>query len=221
MTLGRMIYYFHPSQSILHLPAAMIAAMFVFFDIASFIVQLVGGGMASPSASPETQQRAIHIYMGGIGFQEFMILVFVGLCIAFQVQMTTADGRRRGFWCSLFNTEWGQLLCTLYFSLAMITVRIIYRLVEFSGGVEKGNALTTHEAYFYILEAAPMFLALLSFNIVHPGRIMNGPGCDMPGLVATIKAKLSGRRRKQILLDDSSDEHELVPGMGAREHGLR
>lgn len=102
MTLGRMIYYFHPSRAILGIPAVAIAAVFVFLDIASFVIQLVGGGMANPSASPEKQQLGIHIYMGGIACQQLMIVIFVGLCIVFQRQMQRADVRR------LFSSGWGQ-----------------------------------------------------------------------------------------------------------------
>ncbi|KAJ6438282.1 Protein RTA1-like protein 9 [Purpureocillium lavendulum] len=207
MTLGRMIYYFHPSRAITGLPAATVAAMFVFLDFASFVVQLVGGSMASPSASPEKQKLAINIYMGGIACQELIIIVVVGLCVTFQLHMKRLRLGARG----LFNSGWGQLLCTLYWALAMITVRIIYRLVEFSGGVETDSALTTQEGYFYALEVVPMFLALGSFNVVHPGRIMNGPGSDMPGLFRTIKTRFMLRKGKQPLADDMS-ERDLRSG---------
>ncbi|KAM5347803.1 hypothetical protein ACJ41O_007627 [Fusarium nematophilum] len=211
MSLGRMVYYFLPSRSIFHMPAATIAAFFVALDIISFIVQLVGGSMAGPGSPPELQQNAIHIYMGGIGLQEFFIVAFLVLCIEFQRQNHKLGRPRQGV-MALFKSDWGMLLCALYFSLAMISVRIIYRLIEFSGGMEQDNPLITHEAYFYALEAVPMFLALLAFNIVHPGRIMTGPHSDMPGLFSMIKNKISRKRGKQLLDDRSDSEVELHPG---------
>lgn len=51
----------------------------------------------------------------------------------------------------------------------MITVPILYRLIEFSGGMGQDNALTTHKGYFYALEAVPMILAVGGFALVHPG----------------------------------------------------
>ncbi|KAF5680453.1 RTA1-like protein [Fusarium denticulatum] len=208
MTLGRMVYYFIPSQSLLRMPAATLAAIFVGLDILSFIVQLIGGSMSGPGSPPDEQMKAVHIYMGGIGLQEFFIVIFVVLCFLFQKKMHTIERQHQGI-KAFVTSDWGMLLCTLYFSLAMISVRIIYRLIEFSGGMGQDNALVTHEVYFYILEAAPMFLALLAFNLVHPGRIMTGPNSDMPGLFSFIKNKIRGRNGKQLLEDPSDSDVEL------------
>ncbi|RSM01732.1 hypothetical protein CDV31_011205 [Fusarium ambrosium] len=210
MTLGRMVYYFLPWRSILGMPAATLAAIFVGLDIVSFIVQLIGGSMAGPGAPPEEQQRAIHIYMGGIGLQEFFIVLFVGLCIRFQAKMHKLKGP--GGFKDFITSSWGMLITALYFSLAMISIRIIYRLIEFSGGMGEDNALVTHEVYFYLLEAVPMFLALLVFNFVHPGRIMTGPHSDMPGLFSLIKNKLSRNKGKELLDDRSDSDVELRQG---------
>ncbi|KAI8679366.1 hypothetical protein NCS57_00214600 [Fusarium keratoplasticum] len=207
MTLGRMVYYFLPWRSILGMPAATLAAIFVGLDIVSFIVQLIGGSMAGPGAPPQEQQRAIHIYMGGIGLQEFFIVLFVGLCIRFQTKMHKLKGP--GGFKDFITSSWGMLITALYFSLAMISIRIIYRLIEFSGGMGEDNALVTHEIYFYLLEAVPMFLALLVFNFVHPGRIMTGPHSDMPGLFSMIKNKLSRNKGKELLDDQSDSDVEL------------
>lgn len=204
MTLGRMVYYFLPTHSLLGMPAVTLAAIFVGLDIVSFIIQLIGGSLAGPGSPPEDQLHAIHIYMGGIGLQEFFIVIFVILCIAFQRKMHEIRAEK-GIKV-LIASDWGRLLGALYFSLAMISVRIIYRLIEFSGGMGDNNPLVTHEVYFYILEAVPMFMALLTFNIVHPGRIMQGPLSDMPGLFSFIKEKVRGRKGKQ-LLDDGSDSN--------------
>ncbi|SCN68108.1 related to RTA1-involved in 7-aminocholesterol resistance [Fusarium fujikuroi] len=208
MTLGRMVYYFIPSQSLLRMPAATLAAIFVGLDILSFIVQLIGGSMSGPGSPPDEQMKAVHIYMGGIGLQEFFIVIFVVLCFLFQKKMYTIERQHQGI-KAFVTSDWGMLLCTLYFSLTMISVRIIYRLIEFSGGMGQDNALVTHEVYFYILEAAPMFLALLAFNVVHPGRIMTGPNSDMPGLFSFIKNKIRGQKGKQLLDDRSDSDVEL------------
>ncbi|KAF4997018.1 hypothetical protein FGRMN_4158 [Fusarium graminum] len=206
MTLGRMVYYFTPSHSLIGMPAATLAAIFVGLDIISFIVQLIGGSMAGPGSPPDAQMNAVHIYMGGIGLQEFFIIIFVVLCVLFQKKMREIRQENAK---AFFASDWGMLLCTLYFSLTMISVRIIYRFVEFSGGMGQNNELVTHEIYFYILEATPMFLALLAFNVVHPGRIMTGPHSDMPGLLSLIKSKFRGRKGKKLLDDPSESDVEM------------
>ncbi|KAH6995832.1 RTA1 like protein-domain-containing protein [Ilyonectria sp. MPI-CAGE-AT-0026] len=211
MTLGRMVYYFITSQSIFRMPAVTLGAIFVGLDIISFIIQLVGGSMAGPGSPPDLQLHAVHIYMGGIALQEFFILIFVGLCFAFQRSMSRVDGSSKES-ASIFGSPWGTLLCTLYFSLAMITIRIIYRLVEFSGGLGQDNALTTHEAYFYALEAVPMLLAIGAFNIMHPGKLMTGPNSEMPGLIRSVRNWIAKKRGKQLLDSASEDGVELAPG---------
>ncbi|KAH6895985.1 RTA1 like protein-domain-containing protein [Thelonectria olida] len=212
MTLGRMVYYFLPSRSVLRIPAVTLAAIFVGLDIISFIVQLIGGSMAGPGSPPDQQLHAVHIYMGGIGLQEFFIVLFVGLCVVFQRDMARLDATPSKGVVQFVKKPWASLLVTLYFSLAMITIRIVYRLVEFSGGMGQDNALTTHEAYFYVLEAVPMLLALGAFNVVHPGKIMTGPNADMPGIFASIRACFAKRKGKQLLDDVSEDGVEMRPG---------
>ncbi|KEF53084.1 uncharacterized protein A1O9_10992 [Exophiala aquamarina CBS 119918] len=212
MTLARMVYFFHPSRMIFRMPAAIISAVFVFFDLAAFVIQLIGGSMAGPGDSPEDQRRAVNIYMAGIGFQQLVIVFFVGLCIVFQFQMAKLETHPGNSSTYRVRTKWFPLLCALYIALSMITVRIVYRLVEFSGGINQGNALTAKEIYFYVLEAAPMLIALSSFALFHPARFMNGPGSDMPGPFTLLKNKLRRWKGKQEILDDGqeSDTHELM-----------
>ncbi|KAI8241160.1 putative transcriptional regulatory protein, partial [Colletotrichum sp. SAR 10_96] len=203
MTLGRMIHFFHPSRSLLRVPATFFAALFVALDVVSFIIQLVGGSMAGPTAPPEEQMRAIHIYMGGIGLQEVFILAFVGLALVFQRDMRRAEKLHNG------RQGWRPLVWALYFSLGSITVRIIYRLIEFSSGNGVDNQLITREGYFYALEGVPMVLAIAVFNVVHPGAGMNGPGAEMPGIFATIK-KAFKKRTGRVPLKDLGEEQELA-----------
>lgn len=118
MVLGRMIYYYIPSRSLLGMPAPIIAALFVLLDIVSFVVQLVGGSMAGPSAPPQDQLRAIHVYMGGIGMQQGFIVLFLFLAIRFHVVM----GRGRAQSTTATLNGWRPLVLVLYASLAFITV---------------------------------------------------------------------------------------------------
>ncbi|CAJ2504720.1 Uu.00g121140.m01.CDS01 [Anthostomella pinea] len=207
MVLGRMIHMFVPSRNIFSIPAPIVAAGFVAFDFMSFVVQLVGGSMAGPTAPANQQLNAIHVYMGGIGIQQFFIVVFVGFAAKFQLEMRTLDARsgRQGSW----KSGWRPLLMTLYASLTFITVRIIFRLVEFSSGSTGiSNPLMTNEAYFYVLEAMPMLLAVLVFNFVHPGSVLGGPDSEMPGFFATCMGFF--RKKKQFRkLDDASESEEM------------
>lgn len=209
MTLGRMIHFFHPSRSLFRIPATTVAATFVLLDVLSFVIQLVGGGMAGPDSPPDAQRRGLNIYMTGISLQEFFVVVFICLCIKFQRDMinyTPNSVRLLGF----VETAWGPLLAILYTCLSLITVRIVYRLIEFSGGLAHDNPLTTNEAYFFALEAVPMLGAIIVFNFAHPGRIISGPGSEMPGFFSSIKKALFRRKGRQQLSEDSSDEQGFI-----------
>jgi len=127
MVLGRMIHYFHPKRALLGLPASTIGAVFVALDFVSFIIQLIGGSMAGPDSPPADQLRAIHIYMGGIGLQEFFIVVFVGLAIKFQRDMRHAE---RAGTAPVRGKGWMPLMVTLYVSLLLISVCCVIHILS-------------------------------------------------------------------------------------------
>jgi len=51
-------------------------------------------------------------------------------------------------------------------------------LIEWSSGLD--SLIPNHEAYQYVFDSLPMFLALVIYNVVHPGRIMPGKKSDFP-----------------------------------------
>ena len=134
--------------------------------------------MAGPGSTPDSQRKGLNIYMGGIGMQEGFIVLFLGLVIKFHLDQIKAD--RFGRLTAHKMTGWRQLIYALYGCLAAITIRIIYRLAEFSGGLGASNPLPSNEPVLYVLESSPMWLAIIVWNIVHPGRFIQGPDAKMP-----------------------------------------
>jgi len=118
MLLGRMVHYYLPSKKVFHVRATQFSKYFVCFDILAFLVQLGGGSILSnQDASAKTLQLGIHIYMGGIGLQQFFIVLFTALAIAFHREMLQLD--KSGV---VLRHGWQKLLYVLYASLALITV---------------------------------------------------------------------------------------------------
>ncbi|KAK4998615.1 hypothetical protein LTR66_002183 [Elasticomyces elasticus] len=74
--------------------------------------------------------------------------------------------------------SWRPLLYALYSALAAITLRIIYRIVEFSRGTSSSNPIPFHEEYAYALDAFPMMLAILVLVVWHPDRTLVGPDSE-------------------------------------------
>lgn len=54
--------------------------------------------------------------------------------------------------------------------------RTIYRMVEFSQPLD--GSINHSEAYFYALEALPIFISVVLFNVWHPGKVLVGPRSD-------------------------------------------
>jgi len=120
----------------------------------------------------------IHIYMGGIGFQEACILGFVTITIRFHITMLKGERTR-----AILDRprSWRPLLYVMYTSLALITMRIIFRLVEFAAGMDpEKNPIPYHEAYFLVLDCLPMLICCILINVVHPGRVLVGENSEFP-----------------------------------------
>ncbi|KAF8137830.1 RTA1 like protein-domain-containing protein [Mycena galopus ATCC 62051] len=165
--MSRLVYFFVPEKHVGGISARRLSMCFVLLDITAFLMQAVGGTMIG-NTEPKIALLGIHIYMGGIGLQQFFVLGFTALVVRFHYKMKQLDG----------STAWKLPLYIMYTSIGLITIRIVFRLIEFSSGVY--SPITESEAPLYCLEALPMFAALLLWNIFHPGQVLVGPDSDFP-----------------------------------------
>ena len=117
-------------------------------------------------------------YIGGIGMQKGFIALFLSLVIKFHRDQLQAQ--RVGRLSADKTTSWRWLMWRLYACLLAITIRIIYRLAEFSAGLGLSNPLPRNEPLLYVLESTLTWLAILVWNVVHPGRFIRGEGAKMP-----------------------------------------
>ncbi|KAF8587695.1 RTA1-domain-containing protein, partial [Ramaria rubella] len=169
MILGRMIHFFLPDQMVLGIKAKRLTLLFVLLDVTAFIVQGGGATMLS-SNDPKTIELGLHVYMGGVGLQELFIIFFSFLAISFHKKVKNLNTGR--------TTKWKPLLYTLYASLVLITIRVIFRLIEYSQGTF--STVTTHEAFFYCLDSVPVFISIMLFYFLHPGKVLVGPDSEFP-----------------------------------------
>ncbi|KAH7414284.1 hypothetical protein DE146DRAFT_627343 [Phaeosphaeria sp. MPI-PUGE-AT-0046c] len=135
-----------------------ISAGFVMLDIVAFAIQATGIILAILPQSVQTMNQGLYIYLAGISSQQLFILFFSFL-----------------LWKSLQSQESKeeQVVSTgplwpIFAALALISVRIIFRLIEYSGGIN--SSISRQEAYAYAFDSVPMLLALWLFNVYHPGR---------------------------------------------------
>ena len=122
MLFARMVHLFLPTRSVFGIRASTFAMIFVGLDIVSFMIQLVGGFMAGPNVPEDQLMKGIHIYMGGIGLQEFFIICFLTLVVRFHTIVGKTRGKAAG---AAWNAGGRRLLYTLYASLGLITVCVL------------------------------------------------------------------------------------------------
>ena len=87
------------------------------------------------------------------------MLVYVVLVVIYIVRVMKA------------RVELSKKLKTFIYGMGVVTVmifiRCIYRTVELQAGWN--GYIITHEVYFACLDGLPMIIALVAFNIFHPG----------------------------------------------------
>jgi RTA1 like protein len=182
MLLGRMVHFFLNKRKVYGIKAKHFTWIFVSLDVVSFLVQATGGLMANQQSAPDVEKNGVNIYMGGIGLQEFIILIFVSIAIRFQKKLAEQERHNLDAGEGISMTESRsphqarKLLGIVYLVLGLISLRIIFRLIEFSQGFD--TYLPTHEWVPYVFDALPMLFALLALNVIHPGRILRGPNSD-------------------------------------------
>ncbi|KAL6796153.1 RTA1 like domain-containing protein [Trichoderma sp. SZMC 28013] len=197
MVMGRMMWNYIPDAKLYRVTAWRFSAYFVIFDIIALLIQVAGASSSGASRTANQQVlNAIHIYMGGVALQQFFILMFLLYAIKFHrtILRQVREGAE-GVSSAL------PLLYAIYIVLMLITMRIIFRLCEYSQGF-KSN-VPDHEAYQYSLDSVPMLFALVILNFIHPGRIMPGKESDLPS-------------RKERKVDGIYNKS----GMVSRESGL-
>lgn len=124
MLLGRMAYTFLPEKALFGIKAIKFSKYFIWLDVISFIVQVAGAAMLTGTGPPTSTTRlGIHIYMGGIGMQQFFILCFLGMCIGFHKKLWAMAMQGNPVPGNVM-----RLLYALYASLAFITVSYIQPL---------------------------------------------------------------------------------------------
>ncbi|PYH40346.1 RTA1 domain-containing protein [Aspergillus saccharolyticus JOP 1030-1] len=171
MVMGRMVWNFTNDARVLCVRPWHIGWFFVVLDIIAFIIQVYGAAQAAGNnVSTDTEMAGLHTYMAGVGVQQLFVLVFIVCAIFFHRKIL--QQRRPDTNQALL------LLYVLYACLALITMRIIFRLCEYAQGLN--SKIPSHEAYQYCLDSVPMLVALVLLNVVHPGRMMPGKDSDMP-----------------------------------------
>jgi hypothetical protein len=172
--LGRILYYV-PYHSPIH-PGRVIST----FAFVSAIVEILNGlgiSYASNQALDDSLTDVGHaLTKASLVLQLVVIACFVVLAAVFHARCAR-DGLTR-------NPRLRAPMLTLYVSVALITVRTVFRTVEYFGlatfKVGRTDAvnpatmtpLIRYEWFFYVFEASLMLLNVVMFNVLHPMRFL-------------------------------------------------
>ncbi|KIY63703.1 RTA1-like protein [Cylindrobasidium torrendii FP15055 ss-10] len=146
--------------------------IFLSSDIASLIVQAVGGGTAAKAlAMGKDPENGGHIMLGGIVLQMATITTYAIVASEFFVRYARdkpLSGRRniRG---NLARSLKLQNLGLLFSTVCMF-IRAVYRTIELVDGWT-GRIITT-EVYFNVLDGAMITLAIFTSVFLHPGMLL-------------------------------------------------
>ena len=142
--------------------------LFLIADFACLNIQGNGAGLFG-SRTPKVQLAGQYIVSAGTAIHVLVFVAFVYLCVVFH-------RRFNAYLASSGNTTdipWRASLKMLYWTSAAITVRNVFRTVEYAMG--NGEYLYSTEWPLYVLDSSPMLLVMIAFFIWYPSDL-NAPG---------------------------------------------
>ncbi|KAL1609508.1 Mitochondrial import inner membrane translocase subunit Tim17-A [Nothophoma quercina] len=183
--------------------------IFIPCDVASLVLQALGGGIASAKTHQnEDPTVGNNIMIAGLAFQVLTLLIFIILALDFA---TRTVGRIRKLGQDALDPRHAKLrnswqfkgfLVALSLATLCIFTRCVYRVAELSEGWS-GHLIKT-QRYFIGLEGAVVVAAVLALNIFHPGL------CFREALDARTEPKKKGNRtwygKKRTVAGEHSSE---------------
>ncbi|KAK7730185.1 hypothetical protein SLS57_001847 [Botryosphaeria dothidea] len=156
LVLSRVLFYV-PYLSPMH--PGRILSTFLGLDV--IIEALIANGavrVTNSSLTNSEREDGEIMVKASLITQAVIFLILIALAIQFHIR-----AQRTG----VLNNKLRTVLIVLYTTSAIVTIRCIFRIVEFFEGYS--GMLFTHEYFFYIFEALLMFLNTLILNFWHPG----------------------------------------------------
>jgi hypothetical protein len=152
-----------------------IPRIFITCDVISLILQGTGGALAAWYAQQEKMpDNGNYTLIGGLSFQAFTLMIFMGLSIDFGIRTIRAVRRSGGGGLNADlasrrlrrSGKFKLLLFSLSISALLIFMRSVYRVIELSEGW-KGE-LMSNERFVIMLEAIPVAISGFFLSIIHP-----------------------------------------------------
>ncbi|KAG8890011.1 hypothetical protein FRB98_001446 [Tulasnella sp. 332] len=169
--------------------------LFVGTDVTALLIQSIGGAMAATANTPAGSATGAHVMVGGIILQMVAITVYALTSIEYfwrvyrerplraREQDVNISSRAaspnslekpvaRGLENLTLNVR--TMVLGLIIATVLVYIRSIYRTAELLDGW--GGPVITNQLLFDLLDGVPVFLAMVTLNIFHPGRLIPNDG---------------------------------------------
>jgi len=200
--LSRILYYI-PYLAPLH--PGRVATTFVGLDAICEI--LIGQGawrMANSSMTPAQRQLGAHLVTASLSLQTALFGAF---------GLLAAQFHRKASKAGVLTKDLRTVLRVLYVSASIVTIRCIYRLVEYIEGWD--SAIYKNEVVFWIFEAIIMFLNTALLNLYFPGKRLprsNSVFLDRDGVTERRGPGWADDRPWIVTMFDPFDVHGMLTG---------
>ncbi|KAF8601729.1 RTA1-domain-containing protein [Ceratobasidium sp. AG-I] len=169
-------------QEYSRMPPRLYLIIFLTADVTALVLQAIGGALASIADTLEGANRGGNIMLAGIVIQLAAVTLFDLLSIEFAVRFALGRPARKSVaQAKPRYVGWGRLprgvplmLLGLAIASVFILVRSIYRTIELTDGWN-GTIIST-EKWFNWFDGAAVLVAMLTFNVLHPGYLIRNFG---------------------------------------------
>lgn len=154
MFLGRLIRASgHPKLSFIRIN--WLTKIFVSGDVVCFLIQAAGAGQLVSADNGDQIASAQNIILAGLGLQVFFSAIFALCAVLFHIRVS------RGPYPKAVDPSLrlNAMLTSIYICSILITIRNIYRLIEYQGGED--SYLQTHEWPTYGLDVFLMAIIMI------------------------------------------------------------
>lgn len=121
------------------------------------------------SGDPEKGELGEKIILVGLWVQIVAFVFFLLVAIVFHLRQRKAER-------SSYNKHnraaggWRKMLYALYAASALVLARNFFRVIEYAQGND--GYLMSNEVWLYLFDATLMWVLMVLFNVVHPGRAL-------------------------------------------------
>ncbi|OCF31122.1 hypothetical protein I317_07557 [Kwoniella heveanensis CBS 569] len=160
--LGRLVAYIEGSEYIRPLKPRLVSTVFVCSDVLTFLIQGSGGGLAA-SGSQSSADLGSKLFLIGLALQLVSFALFTCLWAVVGWRIKRNDPY---LWRN--TSGWKKVYWSLGFTCIFYLIRSFFRTIELADGFT--GYLTTHEIYYLLLDALPLFIGITTFVPFWPGK---------------------------------------------------